>query len=184
MRQDLDDGLRFLHTMGMQTKHDLYEAQSKLFALLEQLIAEGKIDAAALEERRQRIREREVGRLITMAVVQIADVEDKYAVESPQDLDCAAIMPICQARCCKLFFSLSLQDLEEGGVKWDYKNPYTIRHGENGACVHQDESSGFCTVYDKRPGICREYDCRKDKRIWKDFDQRILADGPITGRAG
>jgi hypothetical protein len=31
-------------------------------------------------------------------------------------------------------------------------------------------------VHGQRPEACRVYDCRNDKRIWKDFEKRILAD--------
>jgi hypothetical protein len=30
-------------------------------------------------------------------------------------------------------------------------------------------------VYEHRPAICRTYDCRKDPRIWIDFEKRIPA---------
>jgi hypothetical protein len=32
-----------------------------------------------------------------------------------------------------------------------------------------------CTVHQNRPVPCRAYDCRKDHRIWSDFDQRIVS---------
>ena len=33
IRNDLDDALRFVHVMGMQVKHDLYEAGTQLHTL-------------------------------------------------------------------------------------------------------------------------------------------------------
>ena len=107
------------------------------------------------------------------ASVDIADIPDKYALEEP-DIDCAALLPLCKARCCTMAFPLSRQDLDERVVRWDYGQPYTIARNTTGYCVHN--SAGKCEVYDKRPGVCRSYDCRQDKRIWKDFEKRIPAD--------
>ena len=79
VRDDLDDGLRFVHVLGMQVKHDLFEASSKLFALLEELVAKGAIDLASFEKRRARIKEREQARQRAQAHVRVNEVEDKYA---------------------------------------------------------------------------------------------------------
>jgi hypothetical protein len=184
LRHDMDDGLRFLHIMGMQVKTDLFEAQSKLYALVEELVAQGKIDLMSYEERRGRIRERELGRQVTMAFVQVGEDPDKYTASPLPDIDCASLIPICQARCCNMTFPLTPQDLDEGVLEWDYRNPYQIRHNAAGACVHKSEADHRCTVYDKRPAVCRTYDCRKDKRIWKDWENKIPNDTPLVkGRA-
>ena len=37
IRIDLDDGLRFVHVMNMQIKHDLFDATARLGALVEDL---------------------------------------------------------------------------------------------------------------------------------------------------
>ena len=85
------------------------------------------------------------------------------------------LLPICQARCCKLSFPLSTQDLDEGVIRWDYGEPYLIRQrASDGYCVHN--GAGSCTVHAQRPMICRTYTCKDDKRIWADFDARILAE--------
>jgi Fe-S-cluster containining protein len=34
---------------------------------------------------------------------------------------------------------------------------------------------GDCTIYERRPGACRAYDCRRDARVWIDFEARIPA---------
>jgi Fe-S-cluster containining protein len=99
---------------------------------------------------------------------------DKYQMTS-SDVDCAALMPICRARCCALSFELTTQDLDEGRVMWEATQPYLIRHERDGYCSHLQRESGGCTVYENRPATCRGYDCRGDKRIWLDFDQRIMA---------
>ncbi len=102
--------------------------------------------------------------------------EDKYKTvgESPP---CEELMPICQARCCRFVFPLSTQDLDEGIIRWDYGNPYTIRQrGSDGYCVHNHPETHGCTVHGARPRVCRSYTCKDDKRIWADFDKRILAE--------
>jgi Fe-S-cluster containining protein len=175
VRMDLDDGLRFVHVLNMQTKHDLFEASTKLSALVEELVAKGQIDPVALAARRERIQQREQPRQAQQAHVRVADVFDKYALRDLPDIDCASLIPICKARCCKLYFCLSFQDLDEGVIEWDYAIPYYIRKRPDHTCVHQDAGTGGCTVYDKRPGACRSYDCRNDKRIWLDFEKRIPA---------
>ena len=45
----------------------------------------------------------------------------------------------------------------------------------DGYCVHNQPDTHHCGVYQDRPIPCRIFDCRKDKRIWSDFDQRIPA---------
>ena len=42
LRKDLDAALRFLHVMGMQTKHDVVDLTGRLYALLEELVGSGK----------------------------------------------------------------------------------------------------------------------------------------------
>jgi Fe-S-cluster containining protein len=44
----------------------------------------------------------------------------------------------------------------------------------DGYCVHLDRCGSRCRIYEQRPTPCRGYDCRKDKRIWIDFERRIV----------
>lgn len=175
--KDLDAGLRFLHVMGMQTKHDVLEASTRVMALLEELVAHGQIDLRSLEARRERIRAREQERSRQQMMVSVAPAIDKYAMTDLPDIDCAARLPLCRGRCCMLSFPLSFQDLDEGVVKWEYSRPYLIRHRpEDGYCVHNRD--GACGCYQQRPAICRSYSCKNDKRIWSDFEARIPAPWP------
>ena len=99
----------------------------------------------------------------------------KYDVESVSP-PCDELLPICKARCCSLSFALSTEDLDEGVIRWDYGQPYLIRQrASDKYCVHNHPDSRGCTVHEYRPRVCRVYDCRKDERIWVDFEQRILA---------
>jgi hypothetical protein len=100
---------------------------------------------------------------------------DKYEVE-PSAIPCDELIHLCHARCCRLTFALSTKDLDEGVIRWDYGQPYLIRQREtDGYCVHNDPTSRGCTVHAFRPRVCRLYDCRKDSRVWIDYDKRIPA---------
>lgn len=109
--------------------------------------------------------------------------ESKYATPSPP-IPCAELIPLCGARCCRLSFALSTEDLDEGVIRWDYGQPYLIRQrASDGYCVHNDPHSRGCTVHGHRPRVCRSYDCRSDPRVWIDYAQRIpvpLRDGRVA----
>jgi Fe-S-cluster containining protein len=175
VRQDLNGGLRFVHTMAMQSKNELLETTAGLYALIEELVARGVIDLHTLEERRNRSKAREAERAIQSTHVNVSENVDKYGLTELPDIDCEALIPLCKGRCCKLHFALSFQDLDENVVKWEYSRPYQIRRKEDGYCVHNDEVTRGCGVYHNRPAICRTYDCRKDARIWIDYEKRIPA---------
>jgi len=104
------------------------------------------------------------------AKIQLAMFRDKYAVPS-SDIDCAARIPLCGARCCSFDVSLSAQDVAEQKLPFVIEQPYMLPR-ENGRCTCMNEA-GACTVYDYRPGACRAYDCRHDPRVWIDFEARI-----------
>ena len=119
-------------------------------------------------------------RLITKAAdgrssVRLAMFRDKYQVPSA-DIDCAARIPLCRARCCSMDVTLSAQDVAEGGIPFDVMQPYALpRDPHTKKCVCMD-TGGACTIYERRPGACRAYDCRNDRRVWLDFYARIPAD--------
>lgn len=172
----MEQGLRFVHLLGMQTKYDLAETTARLTALVDTLVAQGAVDPAQLQARVGPLKQAEVDRLPERAHVTLSHVEDKYALEDTPQIDCAALLPLCRARCCKLHFPLSTQDLDERVVQWNYGRPYLIRQrASDGYCVHCDADSGGCGVYAQRPAVCRVFDCRNDPRIWLDFHKRIPA---------
>jgi hypothetical protein len=105
--------------------------------------------------------------------VRLATFVDKYAVTGP-DIDCAARIPLCGARCCTFEVTLSAQDVAERVLPFDVSRPYALPRDGNGRCVCMDKG-GACTVYERRPGACRAYDCRRDPRVWVDFEARIPA---------
>ena len=77
--------------------------------------------------------------------VRLASTRDKYTAAGEVDVDCPSLIPICKGRCCTFAFFLTRQDLDEG------------------------------VVHEHRPFICRKFDCRKDERIWLDFEKKIPA---------
>jgi len=99
---------------------------------------------------------------------------DKYEVESAP-IPCDELMHLCEARCCKLEFALSTQDLDEGSVRWNHARPYFVLQRSDGYCCHNDPQTRGCHVYASRPAPCRQFDCRDDTRIWLDYDKRIPA---------
>jgi Fe-S-cluster containining protein len=172
--EDLPGALRFLHLVDAQTKARVVELASNLNALIETLVGEGHLPLEAYEKRRRLTLVRENERASHDASIAVADVPDKYALEGLPQIDCEARLPLCRARCCAMSFALSVQDLDERVVRWNYRQPYKIAQGEDGYCVHNTERRA-CSIYAQRPAICRTYDCRQDRRVWIDFDKRIPA---------
>jgi Fe-S-cluster containining protein len=129
--------------------------------------------AAYLPQTLDQIRARDT--LANQRVSIDASGTSKYDAEGAAP-PCAELMPLCKARCCTLSFALSTEDLDEGVIRWDYGQPYLIRQrASDGYCVHNHPGTQGCTVHEYRPRVCRAYDCRKDERIWLDYEQRIPA---------
>ena len=168
-RRELERALRFVNAAVANGRDDLLRLAAQVMALED---ASGAAEAAA------RATPAEIERVLaadeeTLDRVQLARVGDKYAVPN-SEVPCAELMHICQARCCKLVFPLSTQDLDEGVVRWDYGRPYLIKQrASDGYCTHNEQ--GRCSVHEHRPAVCRSYTCKDDKRIWADFDNRVLA---------
>jgi hypothetical protein len=181
-RADMDDALRFVHTMEMQTKAMLRDTAMKVTAMIQELIATGVVDRDKLMERFTALKPTAEAADKEMYHVRIGNDVNKYELTDLPQIDCASLIPLCKARCCTLAVFLSFQDLDEKVLIWDYTAPYLLKRGPDNYCVHIDKQGHFgCTVYDKRPAACRGYDCRKDKRIWLDFEKRIPA--PIEASA-
>lgn len=108
------------------------------------------------------------------ARLQLGAVTDKYALPEEDGPPCAELVALCEARCCRLPFALTSQDLDEGAIRWDHARPYLIRQ-TGGRCTHLDAGARACGVYAQRPATCRQYDCRADSRVWVDYARRIPA---------
>ena len=146
------------------------DASRKLEFLIDALIMRGQ-----LPERFKKVVARI--RADRAPCVHLAVHGDKYELDSPE-IDCATRIPLCGARCCGFNVALSEQDVREGKVPFVLDRPYELpRDPVTGRCTCMN-AGGACTIYEVRPGTCRTYDCRKDRRVWIDFDGRIPAPMP------
>jgi Fe-S-cluster containining protein len=161
--------------MEVQGRVEQTQLAVETSALVDLLVAKGVISAREFTERVQMAAPVQAKREEGLAFPMLGEMIDKYQIETP-DIPCAELLPICRAACCNLTFSLTLQDLDEGVVRWNYALPYRVRQlPESGKCIHFVTGKG-CSIYERRPAVCRSYDCRQDKRIWKDYENRIPSD--------
>ena len=168
-RRDFERGLRRLHSGDADLYDLLMRLSAHVVALTEKLgvTLDEEIPATFL-----RIQKNTAD---TARFWLNNDLGSKYELEGSSP-PCEELLHLCGARCCKMTFPLSIQDLDEGVVRWDYGEPYKIRQrSSDGFCVHNDPASKGCTVHAQRPAICRTYDCRQDKRVWLDYEKRIPA---------
>jgi hypothetical protein len=193
-RTDFERAVRALHVADLETRDALLQLAARVVALTDEMTrrldgvepvpAPPNTPAPAATTTVEGAVEQHLEH--TLAQIRAADAaappgvsldigDNKYAV-APVDIPCHELIPLCHARCCKLSFSLSTADLDEGIIRWDYGQPYLIRQrASDGYCVHNDPATHGCTVHNVRPRVCRTFDCRDDKRIWIDFAQRIPA---------
>ena len=181
-RKEVEGGLRLAFTLTTKVDERLLALERKVDALTAALTESGQVradDLAARVERGGAAAEAEAAALPyplrRRPPVVLLDEPNKYGIKGP-DIDCAALMHLCEARCCSMTVFLSAQDLDERVLAWDYAHPYALPQREDSYCRYCEPGSGRCSVYMHRPAVCRQFDCRKDARIWKDFDARILAD--------
>ncbi len=175
-RGETSEGFRFLHLLCMQLKQDLYDTRAKLGALLTHLAERGAVDLEMTTGQLEAARAVEYEHIRTQALVQIGEAVDKYSIQEPEGLDCASRIHLCKAVCCTFDFRLSAQDLDEGVLRWNYGEPYSIKKSASGYCVHScSDAGGGCDAYAHRPAPCRSYDCRDDERVWSDFEAMIPA---------
>ena len=193
-RADLERAIRHLNLSDLELRDNLLQLAARVVALTDELTRrldgvepipappntraplptmtiEGAVEAS-LEQTLLQIRANDAAQ---PSRVSIDLGPDKYSV-TPSDPPCDELLPICQARCCTLTFSLSTADLDEGIIRWDYGQPYLIRQRKSDSyCVHNDASTRRCTIHEHRPRVCRVYDCRNDTRLWTNFEKRELA---------
>lgn len=177
LREDVAGGLMYSHGRENANTSKVLEVASFSYALIELLMERGVITVEELDERKKQVGQRLAEKFVEkgMGVALTNDEQDKYSYESSVQIDCENRISLCRGACCRLSFALTVQDLEEGKVKWDLTRPYMVRHDEDGYCHHIERESKRCGLYDNRPVVCRAYDCRKDKRIWADFENRVVS---------
>jgi len=180
LEQRLARGLQFADMLGFTNQQETRENRVLLHALVELLIGKGILRLHELEQRKKEVagyfEQQDQG-----SKVHLVATEDKYAPETTSLVDCENRIHLCKACCCKLWFALSVQDLEERIVRWNYAQPYAIARGEDGYCMHQECTGAHrCGVYGNRPLTCRTYTCKDDKRIWLDFEGRVINPGILS----
>jgi Fe-S-cluster containining protein len=167
-------GLQFADMLGFTNQQQLLENRVLLHALAELLIGKGILHLQELEERKKQVADY-LEQQDQHPKVHLVFTEDKYRAESYSPSDCENRVHVCKASCCKLWFALSVQDMEERIVHWNYAQPFAIAQREDGYCVHHTVDSKYlCGVYENRPLICRNYTCKDDKRIWLDFEAYVI----------
>jgi Fe-S-cluster containining protein len=177
LRQELIGGLLYCHHRANTNTSKSLEMTAFAYALIELLIEKGLLTEEELNERKRKVCERLVEKFnrAGMAVEIQESAIDKYEFEGGPEIDCENRLHLCKAACCRLRFPLSPQDIEEGIVKWDLPHPYLIARGADGYCSHLERGGCRCAIYQHRPLPCRAYDCREDKRIWADFDKKVVS---------
>lgn len=176
LRQEMAGGLRYTHSQATAHTRKLLEVTSFAYAAIDLLAEKGLLQIEELDERQKTIAGRLVEKFIDqgMGLTYQEKEQDKYTFE-PARINCEERVHLCQAACCRLTFALSKQDVEEGVVKWNFERPYLIARDASGYCIHMDPSALNCTIHAQRPVPCRGYDCRQDKRIWANFEEKVVS---------
>ena len=175
-RQEVAEGLFYAHVRLSQNTNKTLEASAFLYGLIELLAERGLVSIEELDARKKVVAERLSAQLRENGIgVMLQDEEeDKYAFQKEAKIDCENRVEYCHAACCRLRFALSKQDIFEGVVKWELGRPYLIAQDKDGYCTHFERGACRCTIREHRPVPCRGYDCSKDKRIWVDFEKKIV----------
>jgi hypothetical protein len=145
-------------------------------------VAKGIIGVEELDQRKKTVEKRLQDSFKEAGIgvrVQRTDV-DKYSLEEEVvKIDCENRIRVCRAACCALAYSLSVQDISEG-IRWSLGKPFLNARGADGYCIHLERQNSRCSIYEHRPTVCRQYDCRKDRRIWLDFE-KIIVNPDLSG---
>jgi hypothetical protein len=176
-RKEVALGFLDSHARSNKNAGKALEIASFCYALVELLEEKGIITFGEMDDRQKVVSKRLVKKFAQqgMGVVALQDYrEDKYTYSEEIKIDCESRVHICHAACCQLELALSKQDLEEGVISWDLARPYMISRCDDGYCAHLDRAGYKCTVWQNRPIPCRGYDCRKDERIWLDFEECVF----------
>jgi hypothetical protein len=176
LRREVAEATAYLHARINATVGRSLEAASFVYALIEMLAEKGVISIEEIDARKALVAERLLQRFLKLdpGVALQEPEQDKYAFQATVKIDCENRVHLCKAACCKMVFPLSRQDIEEGVIKWNLGRPYVIAKGRDGYCQHLDRNDLCCTVHAQRPLPCRAYDCRNDKRIWLDFENKVV----------
>jgi Fe-S-cluster containining protein len=174
--REVAEGLLYTHARLSENTQATLEAASFLYGLVELLHERELISIEELDQRKREVAKRLARKNSEKGVgVLLQEPEyEKYSFTGGVTIDCENRVALCKAACCRLPFALSKQDIREGIVRWDLGQPYMIAQDETGYCSHLDRDCHRCTIHEHRPVPCRGYDCRRDGRIWLDFDNRTI----------
>lgn len=173
-RTEIAAGLRYAHFRADANTGKLLEVASFLYAMIDLLNQKGMLDLTELDEHKNKAAVNLLEKFSErgMGVVYQKPEYDKYSFAGEARVDCENRIRLCRAACCRLRFALSKQDVEEGLLRWNFSAPYFIARGTDGYCQHLHRKQKCCTVHKHRPVPCRAFDCRKDKRIWLNFENK------------
>lgn len=176
LTSDVIRGLIYAHNRANANTAEVHQASATVQAVVDLLVEGGLLEREALEARRQAAAEQLRGQYVErgMAVAMQEFAVSKYAFQDGAEIDCENRVHLCQAACCRLPLALSREDVQEGVVRWDLGQPYIIARDEDGYCTHLNRQTSRCTIYNRRPIPCRGYDCREDRRIWLDFEDKVV----------
>jgi hypothetical protein len=177
LREEVAQGFLYTHSRANANSNKLLEVASFSYALIELLSERGLISIEELDERKEQVHKRLAEKFAEkgMGVALTKEETETGGRSLNVEIDCENRLHLCQAACCRLRFALTVRDVERGNVKWNLGQPYMIRQGSDGYCHHLDREARHCGIYEDRPFVCRAYDCRKDQRIWQDFEKRIVS---------
>src|SRR5262245_44961546 len=175
-RQEIEEGLAYLHARVGATAARALESAAFVYALIELVVERGIISVEEIDARKKQVAPRLLKRFEAHdpGVATQDSAHDKYETAREVQIDCASRLHLCKAACCKMVFPLSQQDVNEHVVHWQLGRPYVIAKGEDGYCRHLERKCLQCTVHAARPLPCRVDDCRNDGRIWLDFEGRVI----------
>jgi Fe-S-cluster containining protein len=175
-RREVAEGIAYLHARIGATAARALESAAFVYALIELLVERGLLTLEEVDARKRQVAPRILERFERHdpGVATQSSPHDKYHAPAEAIIDCASRVLLCKAVCCKMVFPLSQQDLAERVIHWDLGRPYVIAKGEDGYCQHLDRRDLHCTVHSARPLPCRVYDCRSDRRVWLDFERRLV----------
>jgi len=171
-RTDLEYGLRYVHLVSEGLRREVRNGNANLYALADVLIAKGIVRPEELEKARTATEPLVDRSMQAIPPIQLGPNVDKHDPGLAVDVPCGSKRHACRAACCHRAFPLTAQDLQEGGIRWDLYMPYLVERRPDGACIHLGDDLS-CTIYERRPAVCRAFDCRKDRRIWDDFEGTI-----------
>jgi Fe-S-cluster containining protein len=176
LREEVAQGFLYSHSRANVNSSKLLEVTAFSYALIELLAERGLITVEELDERKAQVGKRLAEKFAEkgMGVALTAEEKGADGTSLSTQIDCENRLHLCHAACCRLRFALTAREVEEGHIKWNLGQPYMIRQGDDGYCYHLDREHQRCGTYEERPFVCRAYDCRKDQRIWEDFENRAI----------